>query len=192
MGTIHYHDHKKDNYRHNDHEHVYHAPSSSPLTSSPSTICDDFFARFLVAPNRFQKLQNETSKDKRLVGVHKRFWVIAIGVPVPPYPGTRSTHHYHDHDQDHEITTALAIAITTIHSFSFPGNPLDPPLRSRFQCRRVDSISTRDIMKLIRAKYAPSAPSTLLYRLLAFAEAIKQLSQDQAGKIGIGNHLDQQ
>ena len=59
--------------------------------------------RFLLPRDRYDQLSVEQREPSRLVPVHPRFRVIALGVPVPP----------------------------------FPGNPLDPPLRSRFQGFRV-------------------------------------------------------
>lgn len=63
--------------------------------------------RFLVSPTRYDTLLTaHTPEDlatMRLVRVHERFRVIALGLPVPRYPG----------------------------------HPLDPPLRSRFQARVV-------------------------------------------------------
>lgn len=61
--------------------------------------------RFLMSPNRYDDLLKTHSQNKldsmKLVRVHPRFRVIALGLPVPKYVG----------------------------------NPLDPPLRSRFQAR---------------------------------------------------------
>ncbi len=63
--------------------------------------------RFLVSPARYDSLASSHSpadiEKWRLVRVHERFRVIALGLPVPRYPG----------------------------------HPLDPPLRSRFQARLV-------------------------------------------------------
>ncbi|XP_011270078.1 hypothetical protein CAOG_08496 [Capsaspora owczarzaki ATCC 30864] len=67
--------------------------------------------RFLVAPQRYDALLKEHSKEEldkwKLVRVSERFRVIALGLPVP----------------------------------RFQGNPLDPPLRSRFQGRDVRLVS---------------------------------------------------
>ena len=80
--------------------------------------------RFLVAPGRFDALMTaggggftlqELTDDLKLVRVHERFRVIAVGVPVPP----------------------------------FPGNPLDPPLRSRFQARHIGRVPSSAL--LVRA-----------------------------------------
>ncbi|KFM72906.1 hypothetical protein X975_02246, partial [Stegodyphus mimosarum] len=63
--------------------------------------------RFLIAPERYDKLLSKHSKkvldDWKLVRVSEDFRVVALGLPVPP----------------------------------FKGNPLDPPFRSRFQARFV-------------------------------------------------------
>jgi MoxR-like ATPase len=60
-----------------------------------------------------------TAAASRLVPVHPRFRVVAIGAPVPPYPGS----------------------------------PLDPPLRSRFQGRRIDLPPPRALVSLLAAAY---------------------------------------
>lgn len=65
--------------------------------------------RFLIAPERYDKLLSEHSKkildSWKLVRVSENFRVVALGLPVPP----------------------------------FKGNPLDPPFRSRFQARNVST-----------------------------------------------------
>ena len=61
--------------------------------------------RFIVSPDRYEELLErhgvEQIQQWNLIRAHPDFFVIAIGLPVPPYYG----------------------------------NPLDPPLRSRFQAR---------------------------------------------------------
>lgn len=65
--------------------------------------------RFLIAPERYDKLLQEHSKEIldnwKLIRVSENFRVVALGLPVPP----------------------------------FRGNPLDPPFRSRFQARNIQS-----------------------------------------------------
>eukprot|EP00658_Telonema_sp_P-2_P026088 TRINITY_DN20521_c0_g2_i1.p1 TRINITY_DN20521_c0_g2~~TRINITY_DN20521_c0_g2_i1.p1 ORF type:complete len:376 (+),score=78.96 TRINITY_DN20521_c0_g2_i1:224-1351(+) len=64
----------------------------------------------------------------------------------------------------------------------FPGNPIDPPLRSRFQGRVIsplDPPALRTVMNRAMASISRRAPpSTHTAHLLAVAGAIKELTQD--------------
>eukprot|EP01043_Picozoa_sp_COSAG02_P007426 COSAG02_NODE_221_length_28385_cov_5.795164_7_plen_1631_part_00 len=80
----------------------------------------------------------------------------------------------------------------------FPGNPLDPPLRSRFQARRIDRTPSQTLIASMqssaessreaipRVAYADGQLLTPLpmddtYRLLRFSESLHALGQAQAG-----------
>jgi hypothetical protein len=95
----------------------------------------------------------------------------------------------------------------------FPGNPLDPPLRSRFQARRIDRLPTNILLKFMRSDApidyfsldgqrpssafipSPTAGNTLgsshqsleqgLRSLLYFSEALHALGEAQAGTAGL-------
>lgn len=75
--------------------------------------------RFLIAPERYDKLLNEHPKEIldswNLVRVSENFRVVALGLPVPP----------------------------------FKGNPLDPPFRSRFQARNISSSFEENLSYLL-------------------------------------------
>lgn len=68
----------------------------------------------------------------------------------------------------------------------FQGNPLDPPLRSRFQARRVDPIPAADLLPLVTSL----APTQERFRsacvaLLGFAEALNTLRARQSSLSGV-------
>eukprot|EP00040_Diaphanoeca_grandis_P037065 m.239589 g.239589 ORF g.239589 m.239589 type:complete len:1870 (-) comp33748_c0_seq3:356-5965(-) len=62
----------------------------------------------------------------------------------------------------------------------FPGNPLDPPLRSRFQARDISTTGYAALLDLLR-EAAPGISSTspdTLERIASFASTLRQLSKD--------------
>eukprot|EP01047_Picozoa_sp_COSAG01_P017993 COSAG01_NODE_965_length_12401_cov_3.496098_6_plen_327_part_00 len=67
----------------------------------------------------------------------------------------------------------------------FPGNPLDPPLRSRFQARRVDPAPRRALLSALRNEWAPSLAPARSQALVRFASSILGLGL-QAGDNGVG------
>ncbi|XP_055389541.1 von Willebrand factor A domain-containing protein 8 [Condylostylus longicornis] len=73
--------------------------------------------KFLMAPERYDKLLKEYSKSELdkwgLIRVSEDFRIIALGLPTQKYKGT----------------------------------PLDPPLRSRFQSRNITHLSFEEILK---------------------------------------------
>ena len=62
----------------------------------------------------------------------------------------------------------------------FPGNPLDPPLRSRFQARHVRRATTQSLLLALRVHYAPSVHSNVLEELLSIYESLWALGDTQA------------
>uniref|UniRef100_T1INA4 von Willebrand factor A domain-containing protein 8 n=1 Tax=Strigamia maritima TaxID=126957 RepID=T1INA4_STRMM len=91
--------------------------------------------RFLMAPERYDKLLMEHSKEEldawKLVRVSENFRVIALGLPVPRYQG----------------------------------NPLDPPLRSRFQARDINALPINEHLNFLRA----INPNSSMENLVSFA-----------------------
>ena len=67
----------------------------------------------------------------------------------------------------------------------FPGNPVDPPLRSRFQSARVDPAPPEVLLKVITTHHAPSVDKRKVMRLLSFAESLRRLGSDSATSAGI-------
>eukprot|EP00729_Bicosta_minor_P004263 gene4263-23013_t len=118
--------------------------------------------RFLVAPKRYDELVKQgvggAMKEMRLVKVHPKFRVIALGVPVPP----------------------------------FPGNPLDPPLRSRFQARHIERLPTGLLLAAINRLQSqanngappPASVQERVTQLLRMYEALWQFGALQAGTSG--------
>jgi MoxR-like ATPase len=117
--------------------------------------------RFLVAPKRYDELirkgtlslnlkSNQKDLTSRLVRVHEKFRVIAVGVPSPP----------------------------------FPGNPLDPPLRSRFQARHVGRVPIKSLMYILKYNVAPNVPTEKINHLVALYEAIHGLGESQGASSG--------
>ena len=111
--------------------------------------------RFLVAPKRYDEILEQRGSIElerlKLVRVHERFRVIAVGVPSPP----------------------------------FPGNPLDPPLRSRFQARHVRRANTEALLLSLRTNYSLSVNARVLEELLSIYEALWALGDSQASTAGI-------
>ena len=66
----------------------------------------------------------------------------------------------------------------------FPGNPLDPPLRSRFQARYIDRVPTSALLMALRTVHAPTVPADKMARLLALYEAIWALGDQQGTASG--------
>jgi len=107
--------------------------------------------RFLLPRDRYDQLTEEQRIASRLVPVHPRFRVIALGVPVPP----------------------------------FPGNPLDPPLRSRFQARRIDPAPRRGLLSAIRNDWAPTLEPPVAQALVNFARGIFDLGMSTGEGTGV-------
>lgn len=138
--------------------------------------------RFLISPKRFETMKREgqlgslTTADgttTKLVPVHPGFRVVRIS-----------------HPQKHRdervwrccfLACVLQIAIG-VPVPPFPGNPLDPPLRSRFQARRIDPVDTATLLAAVRrAGQAPSVAQERLQTVLGFAESLRALGAQQAG-----------
>ncbi len=151
--------------------------------------------RFLVAPQRFAALKREsqaaTLKQLNLVAVHPNFRVVRRLCPLPPLMC------FFRSDREHLLLTRRPPQICIgLPVPPFAGNPLDPPLRSRLQARRVDHISTAALIRTIALERAdrsltpappsalPTAPSALCpaLRLLVTVQAsLRALGQKQSG-----------
>jgi MoxR-like ATPase len=107
--------------------------------------------RFMLPRDRYDALSPEQRVASRLVPVHPRFRVIALGIPVPP----------------------------------FPGNPLDPPLRSRFQARRIYPAPRRGLLTAIRNEYAPTLPPSVAQKLVSFAQSIQDMGMATSNQRGV-------
>jgi len=64
----------------------------------------------------------------------------------------------------------------------FEGNPLDPPLRSRFQARNITPLAPESQLSIIRTIY-PTAPSDSVQKLITFAEAVNRLQFSGASQV---------
>ena len=91
--------------------------------------------RFIVSASRYAELKARHGEDVvhswHLIPAHPDFFVIAIGLPVPPYFG----------------------------------NPLDPPLRSRFQARTEGMPRVGSQLLRVR-RVAPGVNSAVLGRVV--------------------------
>ena len=68
----------------------------------------------------------------------------------------------------------------------FPGNPLDPPLRSRFQARHVGRVPTDVMVSAVKLE-APSVAGDKLMQLLSIYEAIWTLGDQRGSASGTEN-----
>ena len=82
----------------------------------------------------------------------------------------------------HEKFRVIAVGVP---SPPFPGNPLDPPLRSRFQARHIERCPTEELLLSLRTRYAPTVPRNTVERLLATYEAVWALGDSQADTAGV-------
>ncbi len=110
--------------------------------------------RFIVSSERYAELRKRHGDDKirqwSLVRAHPDFFVIAIGLPTPPYFG----------------------------------NPLDPPLRSRFQARS-EGIPRVGAQLVEARRLAPDINAAVLGRLVSVARVIQELHRDRERRIEI-------
>lgn len=81
----------------------------------------------------------------------------------------------------HEHFRVVALGVP---SPPFPGNPLDPPLRSRFQARHIARAPADLLLQRLRSE-APKAPAEVLQQLLKFYETLWELMQVQGSTSGM-------
>jgi von Willebrand factor A domain-containing protein 8 len=67
----------------------------------------------------------------------------------------------------------------------FAGNPIDPPLRSRFQARRISLLRGRALMGLLRSGPHSQAERVRLARLVAFSDHLLRVTEDHADLPGV-------
>eukprot|EP01048_Picozoa_sp_COSAG05_P002211 COSAG05_NODE_85_length_20698_cov_35.370309_15_plen_739_part_00 len=67
----------------------------------------------------------------------------------------------------------------------FPGNPLDPPLRSRFQARRIDPAPRRALLSAMRNEWAPNLAPGVSQALVKFASSILDMGLQTGGGVGV-------
>jgi hypothetical protein len=58
----------------------------------------------------------------------------------------------------------------------FEGNPLDPPLRSRFQARNIEALSPETQLSLIRSIYSSANPDATS-KVVALSETLHRMQQ---------------
>jgi len=63
----------------------------------------------------------------------------------------------------------------------FPGKPLDPPLRSRFQARVIPAMNAEQLFDAVAA-VAPDVPTSTLQTLVTFAESVKVIENSFQGR----------
>ncbi|XP_065221610.1 von Willebrand factor A domain-containing protein 8 isoform X2 [Planococcus citri] len=97
--------------------------------------------RFLIAPDNYDKLFKEHGEEYL-----KKWNLIRV------------------HDDFRVIALGLPVP-------NYPGNPLDPPLRSRFQCRDINAPPYQEMKILLQSAY-PSCPSNKLEQLLSCGYAL--------------------
>ena len=128
--------------------------------------------RFLVAADRYDALLEHHSveelNERQLVRVHPDFQVVALGLPVPVrlVCSLRALIVFIMHDLTHRCRLQ-----------AYPGFPLDPPLRSRFQSRFVDSAGVGHQMAVLRS-LAPTSAQVHLTQVLSLAETVRAMVTD--------------
>jgi von Willebrand factor A domain-containing protein 8 len=121
----------------------------SNLTTPFRGLCTDIriiFSRFLVSPKRFAQIQKTHTPEQ----------IKALGL-VPVHPRFQ--------------VIALGLPVPR-----FEGNPLDPPLRSRFQARNVNALASDAQLAIIRHMYPKVDPATVS-KIVSFAEALNRMQQ---------------
>jgi von Willebrand factor A domain-containing protein 8 len=133
--------------------------------------------RFLVSPNRFDSL---TFDDPPPPGdSSSRSDSLATSATTALEAKSRRT------SQLVRVHPAFRVIAIGLPVPPFAGNPLDPPLRSRFQSRRIDPLSNPALLALVRDTIAPTAPIASIQRLLSFAESLRIIGANQASMAGV-------
>lgn len=70
------------------------------------------------------------------------------------------------------------VIVLGLPSPPFAGNPLDPPLRSRFQARVLPRVPTETLLLEMRFRHAPDVPVAKLEKLLTMYESVYTLKQN--------------
>ena len=111
--------------------------------------------RFLVAPKRYDNLVAGRSRLQHL----QQLKLVRV----------------------HEDFRVVALGVPAP---PFPGNPLDPPLRSRFQARFIDRVPLDALLFQLQTHYAPHASAECVEELLSFHEGLWALMKLQAQTSG--------
>ena len=82
----------------------------------------------------------------------------------------------------HERFRVIAVGVP---SPPFPGNPLDPPLRSRFQARHIQRVPTEQLLLSLRVQYAPNVQRETIEDLLSKYETLWALGDSQMSTAGV-------
>lgn len=101
-------------------------------------------SRFLVSPKRFAQIS----------ATHTQEQIKSLGL-VPVHPRFQ--------------VIALGLPVPR-----FEGNPLDPPLRSRFQARNVNALAADAQLSIIRHMY-PNVDPSIVSKIVSFAEALNRM-----------------
>ena len=120
--------------------------------------------RFLVAPKRYDDLIAQGQLTKGSNGLSREI-------------GTDLT------ERLVRVSEKFRVIAVGVPAPPFPGNPLDPPLRSRFQGRHVGRAPTKDLLYSLRER-APTVPMSKINRLVSMYEAIHGLGESQGTSSG--------
>jgi hypothetical protein len=131
---------------------------NNPLENREMALED---GRFLVSPQRYEFMRAEVQKKGLEVSS-------AVQTPVSAHANFR--------------VIAISIPVPPLR-----GNPLDPPLRSRFQSRSVDSVPSDIILQTLVESIGSSLPMHAIETMLSFYEAIRSLTSKQASMAGVEN-----
>jgi MoxR-like ATPase len=146
-------------------------PILNNLLENREMALDD--GRFLMAPIRYQKLMedNKNSASSHLIGNSNKLLQtdLTTSILVPVHPNFR----------------VIAVGLP---SPPFPGNPLDPPLRSRFQSRRIDSIPVATLLQCI-LKSSNNISLGVIQPLITFVQSLQSLITTQASLAGVESKL---
>ncbi|MGH0128533.1 UNVERIFIED_CONTAM: hypothetical protein FKN15_018942 [Acipenser sinensis] len=152
--------------------------------------------RFLMSAQRYDKLLQDHTKEEmdvwKIVRVSEDFRVIALGLPVPRYTGNpldpplrsrfqaRDIYYlpFKDHTKEEmdvwkivRVSEDFRVIALGLPVPRYTGNPLDPPLRSRFQARDIYYLPFKDQLTLLYAA-GPNVPAERVSQLLSFGTTL--------------------
>ena len=128
-------------------------PVLNNLLENREMLLED--GRFLVNHNRYDQLLKESGQTKE--------YLQKLNL-IRAHPNFR--------------VIALGLPVP-----QFPGNPMDPPLRSRFQCRDVIPASIETHLKVlpkgILPKYRTEENISLMKQLISFSDTLQRLGNEE-------------
>lgn len=128
--------------------------------------------RFLVSPKRFAHLAQKHSKDElarlRLVAVHPKFQVIALGLPVPKFEGNALDPPLRSRFQARNVAPLSEETQLSLISSLFPSLLTDS-----------NNILTNDI----RTPGNGNQGANLISQLVVFAEALQRIQHSEEGAL---------